>query len=90
MLTYSLLSPRLNLSASKSYYFLLLILGFWLLSIKQRQHGGIDDLDVFFNAGKRLLQQEDIYGPPHFYNLKYFKECLKSQGSNQKTERVYE
>ena len=67
---------RLNISATKSYYFLLLILGFWLLSIKQRQHGGIDDLDVFFNAGKRLLQQEDIYGPPHFYNLKYFYSVL--------------
>ena len=67
---------RLNISPKTLYYSLLVVLGFWLLSLKQRQAGGIDDLNVFYKAGERLMQHQDIYGPPHFYNLKYFYSVL--------------
>jgi hypothetical protein len=53
-------------------YVLFVIYGLWLLSLKRRDYGGFDDFDVFFNAGKRLLLGENIYGEPHIQNLKYF------------------
>ena len=58
------------------YYVLILVYVLWLLSLKNRQTGGMDDFDVFFKAGERLLNGENIYGPPHFYNLKYFYSVL--------------
>jgi hypothetical protein len=58
------------------YYVLILIYVLWLFSLKNRQTGGMDDFDVFFHAGERLLNRENIYGPPHYYNLKYFYSVL--------------
>jgi hypothetical protein len=58
------------------YYILIIIYVLWLLSLKNRQTGGMDDFDVFFQAGERLLAGENIYGPPHYYNLKYFYSVL--------------
>ena len=58
------------------YYVLIIIYVLWLLSLKNRQTGGMDDFDVFFQAGERLLAGENIYGPPHYYNLKYFYSVL--------------
>jgi hypothetical protein len=58
------------------YYVLIIIYVLWLLSLKNRQTGGMDDFDVFFQAGERLLNGENIYGPPHYYNLKYFYSVL--------------
>lgn len=51
---------------------LVLVYTLWLLSLKNRQTGGMDDFDIFFKSGERLLGGENIYGPPHHYNLKYF------------------
>ncbi len=56
----------------QAVYVLFAIYGLWLLSLKSRDYGGFDDFDVFFNAGKRLLLGENIYGEPHIQNLKYF------------------
>lgn len=58
------------------YYVLIVVYVLWLLSLKNRQTGGMDDFDVFFKAGERLLNGENIYGPPHYYNLKYFYSVL--------------
>lgn len=58
------------------YYVLIFIYVLWLFSLKNRQTGGMDDFDVFFHAGERLLNGENIYGPPHYYNLKYFYSVL--------------
>ena len=63
---------KLNFKKINFYYLLLGIYCLWLLSLKNRQTGGIDDFDVFFKAGDRLLKGDNIYGPPHYYNLKYF------------------
>lgn len=57
-------------------YLLMGIYAIWLLSLKNRDTGGVDDFDVFFNAGKRLLAGENIYGEPHYINLKYFYSPL--------------
>ena len=32
----------------------------------------IGDFDVFLNASERLIAGENIYSPPHFYNLQYY------------------
>ena len=58
------------------YYVLIFIYVLWLFSLKNRQTGGMDDFDVFFHSGERLLNGENIYGPPHYYNLKYFYSVL--------------
>lgn len=58
------------------YYVLIIIYVLWLFSLKNRQTGGMDDFDVFFHSGERLLNGENIYGPPHYYNLKYFYSVL--------------
>lgn len=49
---------------------------FWLFTVYRRQTGGMDDFDIFFKSGERLLKGENIYGPPHYYNLKYFYSVL--------------
>lgn len=54
------------------FYVLLTAYVLWLLSLKNRHTGGMDDFDVFFKAGERLAHGENIYGEPHYYNLKYF------------------
>jgi hypothetical protein len=58
------------------FYVLLVVYGLWLISLKNRADGGMDDFDVFFKAGERLLNRENIYGEPHYYNLKYFYSVL--------------
>lgn len=57
-------------------YFLFLVYALWMLSLKNRDTGGFDDFNVFYHAGKRLLNGENIYGEPHHYNLKYFYSVL--------------
>ena len=57
-------------------YYLFLVYALWMLSLKNRDTGGFDDFNVFFHAGKRLLNGENIYGEPHHYNLKYFYSVL--------------
>jgi hypothetical protein len=57
-------------------YYLFLAYAFWMLSLKNRDTGGFDDFNVFYHAGKRLLNGENIYGEPHHYNLKYFYSVL--------------
>ena len=57
-------------------YYLFLAYALWMLSLKNRDTGGFDDFNVFFHAGKRLLNGENIYGEPHHYNLKYFYSVL--------------
>lgn len=54
------------------FYILLGVYVLWLLSLKNRHTGGMDDFDVFFKAGERLANGENIYGEPHYYNLRYF------------------
>lgn len=63
-------------SKTNSFLILLCVYVLWLLSVKNRQTGGMDDFDIFFKAGERLLNGENIYGPPHYYNLKYFYSVL--------------
>jgi hypothetical protein len=57
-------------------YYLFLAYALWMLSLKNRDTGGFDDFNVFFHAGKRLLNGQNIYGEPHHYNLKYFYSVL--------------
>lgn len=57
-------------------YYLFLAYALWMLSLKNRDTGGFDDFNVFYHAGKRLLNGENIYGEPHHYNLKYFYSVL--------------
>src|SRR5688572_32525903 len=52
--------------------FLTALFVFWLFTVYRRQTGGMDDFDVFFKAGERLQNGENIYGEPHYYNLRYF------------------
>jgi hypothetical protein len=58
------------------FYPLLVAYCLWLISLKNRHTGGMDDFDIFFKAGERLLNGENIYGLPHHYNLKYFYSVL--------------
>lgn len=70
-----------NQSVRKAAFpFLLTIYVFWLFSLYRRQTGGMDDFDVFFKAGERLQNGENIFGPPHYYNLKYFYSVLFASG----------
>lgn len=57
-------------------YYLFLAYALWMLSLKNRDTGGFDDFNVFYHAGKRLLNGENIYGEPHHYNLKYFYSVM--------------
>lgn len=58
--------------------FLCVVYALWLLNLLSRSEGLVDDFDVFFHSGKRLLNQENIYGEPHYINLKYFYSPLFS------------
>lgn len=58
--------------------FLCVVYALWLLNILSRSEGLVDDFDVFFHSGKRILNQENIYGEPHYINLKYFYSPLFS------------
>lgn len=52
------------------FYFL------WMASLVFRSIHGDDDLDVFLNAGKRLMMHEDIYEAPFYNNLRYYYSPL--------------
>lgn len=77
------------------FYVWLIIYVVWLISLKNRQTGGMDDFDIFFKAGERLNNGENIYGPPHWYNLKYFYSVLFAgimslfQGVNINTVKLF-
>ena len=60
------------------YLVLGIIYAFWLLNLLLRSEGLLDDFDVFFHSGKRLLNGENIYGEPHYINLRYFYSPLFS------------
>jgi hypothetical protein len=64
------------ISKVNPYLVLCAIYSLWLLNLLSRSEGLVDDFDVFFNAGKRILLGENIYGEPHFINLKYFYSPL--------------
>lgn len=64
------------ISKINPYVVLCAIYSMWLLNLLSRSEGLVDDFDVFFNAGKRILLGENIYGEPHFINLKYFYSPL--------------
>lgn len=52
---------------------LLVFYSLWIFNIRLRDENGFDDFNVFYNAGGRLLNHENIYGEPFFLNLyKYY------------------
>lgn len=73
-----ILSERIQSNGIRKWFFpvLMTIYTFWLYTLFRRQTGGMDDFDIFFKSGERLLNGENIFGPPHYYNLKYFYSVL--------------
>ncbi len=57
-------------------FYLIGIYALWIISLNNRDDGGFTDFNVFFNAGRRLLEQENIYTDPHLFGLKYFYSPL--------------
>lgn len=57
-------------------FYLIGIYALWIISLKNRDDGGFTDFNVFFNAGRRLLENENIYTDPHLFGLKYFYSPL--------------
>lgn len=58
--------------------FLCVVYALWLLNLLSRSKGLVDDFDVFYHSGLRLLNMENIYGEPHYINLRYFYSPLFS------------
>jgi hypothetical protein len=57
--------------------FLIFIYSLWIWNTRLRNENGFDDFNVFFDAGNRLLKNENIYGTPYFLNLfKYYYSVL--------------
>ncbi len=69
---------KLSFKRINPYFVLGCIYALWLLNLLMRSEGLLDDFDVFFHSGKRLLNGENIYGEPHYINLRYFYSPLFS------------
>jgi hypothetical protein len=48
----------------------------WMASLVFRSIHGVDDFDVFLDAARRFVSGENMYGPPHFNQLKYYYSPL--------------
>ena len=48
----------------------------WMAALISRSISGLDDFDVFFHAGKRILLKDDIYVQSYYNHLKFYYSPL--------------
>lgn len=62
-----------NIWAEKKFIFIVSAIFLWILmAFIGRGLDGSNDFNVFYHAGERLLNHENIYEAPHYLHLKYF------------------
>ncbi len=64
---------KTNFTKVNWFGILIFLYSLWIFNIRLRDENGFDDFNVFYNAGRRLLNHENIYSEPYFLNLyKYY------------------